>query len=676
MLNETLRDGVAVLVMENPPVNGLSHALRSALWAAVERLEAEPAVRAIVITGSGKAFSGGADIREFGKPESFAHPHLPALTQRIEACAKPVVAAVNHLALGGGLELALCCHHRVVADDAQLGLPEVNIGLLPGAGGTQRLPRALGLATALQMITSGVPQRAAKLAALPGQALIDACVPAAELLDRAVALAAAATTCPRLSERAVPGDEAALAAARAQAAALPYPAPLACVEAVAAATDRSFLEGLKAEREGFERLMSTEASAALRHAFFAERAVGKVPGIEAHTPRRPIARVAVIGAGTMGSGIATACLMAGLQVDLIEPQEAALARGVAALEKHVQAQVDKGRLKADKAAALRANLKPSTGDEALSQADLVIEAVFEDMALKQTVFRKLDAVCKPGAILASNTSTLDVDQIAAVTQRPTDVVGLHFFSPAAVMKLLEVVRGAATSAEVLATALDFGKRIGKTCVVSGVCDGFIGNRMLEPYLQQALFLLDEGCTPQQVDRAIEAWGFAMGPFRMGDLAGNDVSWRVRQQRVKDGKTVWPQPLADALCEAGRFGQKTGGGWYDYAPGSRQGTPSPAVDALMAAHRQRLGRPARAVPDDEIVDRLLLALGLEGQALLQEGIALRASDVDVVYLAGYGFPRWRGGPMFALAQRPAEALQARLAELAQAHPSDPGPWRRA
>ncbi len=675
MLNESLRDGVAVLVMDNPPVNGLSHALRSALWAAVDRLEADPAVRAVVITGSGKAFSGGADIREFGKTESFAHPHLPALTQRIEACSKPVVAAVNHLALGGGLELALCCHHRVVAEDAQLGLPEVNIGLLPGAGGTQRLPRALGLATALQMITTGVPQRAAKLAALPGQALIDACVPAAELLDRAVALAQAVTTCPRLSERVVPSDEAVLAAARAQAGALPYPAPLACVEAVAASTDRPFLDGLKAEREGFERLMATEASAALRHAFFAERAVGKVPGIDSSTARRPIARVAVIGAGTMGSGIATACLMAGLQVDLIEPQAEALARGVAALEKHVQAQVDKGRMKADKAAALRANLTPSTSDDALTQADLVIEAVFEDMALKQTVFRRLDAVCKPGAILASNTSTLDVDQIAAVTQRPADVIGLHFFSPAAVMKLLEVVRGAATAPEVLATALDFGKRIGKTCVVSGVCDGFIGNRMLEPYLQQALFLLDEGCTPQQVDRAIEAYGFAMGPFRMGDLAGNDVSWRVRQQRAKDGKTVWPQPLADALCEAGRFGQKTGGGWYDYAPGARQGSVSPAVEALMAAHRERLGRPARAVPDNEIVDRLLLALGLEGQALLDEGIALRASDVDVVYLAGYGFPRWRGGPMFSLAQRKPEALKARLAELASAHPNDPGSWRR-
>lgn len=675
MLNESIRDGVAVLTMANPPVNGLSHALRSALWAAVERLEADPTVRALVITGSGKAFSGGADIREFGKPESFAHPHLPALTQRIEACTKPVVAAVNHLALGGGLELALCCHHRVVADDAQLGLPEVNIGLLPGAGGTQRLPRALGLGMALQMITTGAPQRAAKLAALPGQALIDACVPAAELLDRAVALAQTVGTCPRLSERPVPVDGDALATARAQAGALLYPAPLACVEAVAAATDRPFLDGLKAERAGFERLMATEASAALRHAFFAERAVGKVPGIESSTARRPIVRVAVIGAGTMGSGIATACLMAGLQVDLIEPQAEALARGVAALEKHVQAQVDKGRLKADKAAALRANLTPSTADDALAQADMVIEAVFEDMALKQTVFRRLDAVCKPGAILASNTSTLDVDQIAAVTQRPADVIGLHFFSPAAVMKLLEVVRGAATANEVLATALDFGKRIGKTCVVSGVCDGFIGNRMLEPYLQQALFLLDEGCTPQQVDRAIEAYGFAMGPFRMGDLAGNDVSWRVRQQRVKDGKTVWPQPLADALCEAGRFGQKTGGGWYDYAPGSRQGTVSPAVEALMAAHRERLGRPARAVSDEEIVDRLLLALGLEGQALVDEGIALRASDVDVVYLAGYGFPRWRGGPMFALSQREPATLKSRLAELAQAHPNDPGAWRR-
>jgi 3-hydroxyacyl-CoA dehydrogenase len=652
MLVEEMQDGVAVLMMDSPPVNGLSHALRSALWNAVERLEADAAVKGIVITGRAKAFSGGADIREFGKPEALAEPNLPALTQRIEACSKPVVAAVNHLALGGGLELALCCHYRVVAEDAQLGLPEVNIGLLPGAGGTQRLPRALGLAVALRMITTGQPQRAAQLAQVPGQGLIDDCVPVGELVERAVQLARRSSELPRLSERALAADPALLAAARAEAAALPYPAPLACVEAVAAATDRPFLDGLRAEREGFSRLMQTPEGEALRHAFFAERAAGKVPGVEAATPRRDIQRVAVIGAGTMGSGIATACLMAGFAVDLIEPQPDALARGVANLEKHVKSQVDKGRLKAEKAALLRAALNAHTDDAVLAQADLVIEAVFEDMALKQTVFRRLDAVCKPGAILASNTSTLDVDQIAAVTERPADVIGLHFFSPAAVMKLLEVVRGAATAPDVLATALDFGKRIGKTCVVSGVCDGFIGNRMLEPYLQQALFLLDEGCTPQQVDGAMERWGFAMGPFRMGDLAGNDVSWRVRQQRVKDGKQVRQQALADALCEAGRYGQKTGGGWYDYAAGGRQALASPVVAELQAKLRQR---PVRAVTDEEIVQRLLLALGLEGQRLLAEGIALRASDVDLVYLSGYGFPRWRGGPMHQLAKWAPDAL---------------------
>ncbi len=653
MIEEVMQDGVAVLTMDSPPVNGLSHALRSALWQAIERLEADAAVQGIVVTGSGKAFSGGADIREFGRPEALAEPHLPALTQRIEACRKPVVAAVNHLALGGGLELALSCHYRVVAEDAQLGLPEVNIGLLPGAGGTQRLPRAIGLAMALQMIASGQPQRAAKLAQLPGQVLIDHCVPAGELLERAVQLARRSNALPRLSERELHADDAVLSAARAQAAALPYPAPLACVEAVAAACDRPFLDGLRAEREGFARLMQTPEGEALRHAFFAERAAGKVPGIDAGTSRRSIHRVAVIGAGTMGSGIATACLLAGFKVDLIEPQAEALERGVANLDKHLKSQLDKGRLKPDKAELLRAGLTAHTDDAVLAQADLVIEAVFEDMALKQAVFSRLDAVCKPGAILASNTSTLNVDQIAAVTQRPADVIGLHFFSPAAVMKLLEVVRGAATAPEVLASALDFGKRIGKTCVVSGVCDGFIGNRMLEPYLQQALFLLDEGCTPEQVDGAIERWGFAMGPFRMGDLAGNDVSWRVRQERFKDGKTVRTQPLADALCEAGRFGQKTGGGWYDYVAGSRQALPSLVVADLQARLKQR---PARAVSDEEIVQRLLLALGIEGQRLLDEGIALRASDVDLVYLSGYGFPRWRGGPMHQMSKWAPDALQ--------------------
>ncbi len=674
MLNERIEHGVAVLTMDNPPVNGLGLGLRRGLWTAIERLEADATVRAIVIGGSARAFSGGADIREFGKPEALAEPHLPMLTQRIEACRKPVIAAVGKLALGGGLELALACHYRVVADDALLGLPEVQIGLLPGAGGTQRLPRALGLAAALQMISSGQPQRAAKLAGLPDQALIDAVVPAAELLDRATAFAQSAHGTPRLSERSVAPDADLLAQARAQAAKLPYPAPLACVDAVAASLDRPFVEGLKAERAGFQALMRSEASAALRHAFFAERAAAKVPGIEADTPRRAIRRVAVIGAGTMGSGIATACLMAGLPVDLIEPNAEQLKRGKAMVVNHLLTQVQKGRLKAEQAQVMNAALRAQAGDAALAEADLVIEAVFEDMALKQAVFRRLDAVCKPGAILASNTSTLDVDAIAAVTQRPADVLGLHFFSPAAVMKLLEVVRGQATSTEVLATALDFGKRIGKTCVVAGVCDGFIGNRMLEPYLQQALFLLDEGCTPQQVDRAIEAWGFAMGPFRMGDLAGNDVSWRVRQQRVKDGKAVRAQPLADALCEAGRYGQKTGAGWYDYAPGSRDALPSQLVELLIDGQRAKLGRSPRAVSDEEIVDRLLLALGLEGRALLAEGIALRGSDIDLVYLSGYGFPRWRGGPMFELERRGEAALKARCAEFAAVEHDAPAFWR--
>jgi 3-hydroxyacyl-CoA dehydrogenase len=670
MLNERIERGVALLTMDNPPVNGLSLGLRQALWAAIERLEADASVHAIVVTGSAKAFSGGADIREFGRAEALAEPNLPALTQRIEACAKPVVAAVGQLALGGGLELALACHHRVVAEDARLGLPEVQIGLLPGAGGTQRLPRAIGLEQALQLISSGNPERASRLAEWPGQALIDACVPAAELVERALAFAAQVRSTPRLSERPVAPQPALLEAARARAAALPYPAPRECVEAVAASIDRPFADGLAAERAGFQTLMRSPESAALRHAFFAERAATKVPGVEADTPRRAIRQVAVLGAGTMGAGIATACLMAGLRVDLIDAQAAGLERGLKAIDKHLAGQVDKGRISAVRAEQLRAQLRAGQDDAVLAEADLVIEAVFEALDLKQQVFRRLDALCKPGAILASNTSTLDLNAIAAVTQRPQDVIGLHFFSPAAVMKLLEVVRGAATSAEALATSLEFGKRIGKVSVVAGVCDGFIGNRMIERYFEQALDLLGEGCTPQQIDAAIERWGFAMGPFRMIDLAGNDVSWRIRQERAKAGTLRRAQPLADALCEAGRLGQKTGTGWYDYPGGTRQGLPSAQVDALLAAHR----RTQRAVDDSEICDRLVLALAIEGERLLAEGIALRASDIDLVYLYGYGFPRWKGGPMFDMAHRDPLALAERRRAFAQ-H-GDAGFWAPA
>ncbi len=674
-LVESTRDGELLLLQfANPPVNGLSHALRSGLYAALEQADADPSVAAVVLYGGPKAFSGGADIREFGQPQALAEPNLPGLCARLDAMSKPVVAAVDGLALGGGLELALSCHHRVVVGTAQIGLPEVNLGLLPGAGGTQRFPRAVGLTTALHMVPSGQPRRAAQLAALPGQALVDELAESATLLEQAKALArrvAAQRPLARLRDRQVEAAPAELAAAEAQAAAVPYPAPLACVQAVRGALELPFDEGIAAERAGFQRLMASPESAALRHAFFAERAAAKVPGIEADTPRRAIRRVGVLGAGTMGSGIATACLMGGLLVDLVEPDAAALARGVAALDKHLQAQVSKGRLSADKAAALRANLRSGVDDTVLADADLIIEAVFEDMALKQSVFRRLDALAKPGAILATNTSTLDVNAIAAVTQRPADVLGLHFFSPANVMKLLEVVRGAATAPGVLASALGFGKQIGKTCVVAGVCDGFIGNRMIDRYLEQALFLLDEGCSPQQVDQAIEAWGFAMGPFRMIDLAGNDVSWRIRQQRAKDGTLRRAQPLADRLCELGRFGQKSGGGWYDYE--GREPKPSKAVAALIAAHREQLGRAPRTVPADEIVDRLLLALSTEGERLLAEGVALRASDIDLVYLSGYGFPRWKGGPMFEAQRRGPEAVAARRRAFAALAHDDPPFW---
>jgi 3-hydroxyacyl-CoA dehydrogenase len=684
MLHISDSAGSRLLKLDSPPVNGLSLPLRRALMEALDAADTDPAVLAVVLTGSAVGFSGGADIREFGQPDMLATPNLHDLCERLDAMSKPVVAALTGMALGGGLELAMCCHYRVAATDCMLGLPEVNIGLLPGAGGTQRLPRALGIETALAMIVDGQPRSAQVLAGVLNQRLIDALCPAPSLLEAANKLALSKVAqlangqAPKLTrlrdqspldsggsvENATP-TESLLNAARKHAAALPYPAPSACVTAVGACAELPFEQGLALERTLFESLLATPACAALRHAFFAEREAAKVPGVQPDTPRRTIKRVGVLGAGTMGSGIATACLMAGFAVDLVDPEEAALARGIAAIEQHLASQAKKGKLDGAAAARLRTQLAGYTQDTALAEADLIIEAVFEDMALKQEVFRRLDLVAKPGAILATNTSTLDVDAIAAVTQRPADVLGLHFFSPAAVMKLLEIVRGKATSATTLASCLTFGKRIRKVCVVSGVCDGFIGNRMLDKYLEQALFLLDEGCSPEEVDRAIEAWGFAMGPFRMSDLAGNDVGWRVRQQRVKLGKKQRPQPLADRLCEVGRLGQKAGGGWYDYR--GREAYPAPAVATMLADHRSRLGQATRTVSDDEVVHRLLLALAVEGEALLAEGIALRASDIDLVYLSGYGFPRWRGGPMHA-----AQALgpkRARWHAQFASHPHD-------
>lgn len=646
-----VRGEIAVITLNNPPVNGLGFETRRATAEGIARAEADAAVQAVLITGAGKAFSGGADIREFGSPKAMAEPNLPSLIAVVENCSKPVVAAIHSVCMGGGLELALGCHYRVAAPGAKIALPEVKLGLLPGAGGTQRLPRALGVEPALNMIVSGEPVASELLAQVPGQKLFQKIIEG-DLLAGAIAFAqevAALRPLPKVRElkarHAEPQAFFQFARNMVGAQSRHFPAPLRCLEAVAASVfSKSFEEGMRVEREGFAALMQTPESKALRHAFFAERAASKIGDVPEDTPQRPIAKVAVIGAGTMGGGIAMNFLNAGLPVTLLETKQEALDRGIATIRKNYEAQLKKGKLKEDKYQQRMALLSSSLSYEDIREADLVIEAVFEELSVKEAVFKQLDAVMKPGAILASNTSTLDVNRIAAFTQRPQDVLGLHFFSPANVMKLLEVVRGEHTAKDVLATVMALAKKIKKTAVVSGVCDGFIGNRMIEQYSRQAGFLLDEGCTPQQVDRAVEQFGFAMGPFRMGDLAGNDIGWAIRKRRYVEKPHLRYSASADRLCELGRFGQKTGAGWYDYQPGKREAISSPVVEAMLAKHREAIGATPRGISDEEIVHRLVFALVNEAAHLLEEGIAQRASDVDMVYLTGYGFPLWRGGPM--------------------------------
>lgn len=645
-----VRGQVAVITLNNPPVNGLGHATRLAVAEGVEQAENDPAIKAIVITGAGKAFSGGADIREFGSPKALAEPNLGSLITRVESCTKPVVAAIHSVAMGGGLELALGCHYRVTAPGAKIALPEVKLGLLPGAGGTQRLPRALGVEPALNMIVSGEPVASEQLAQVPGQVLFQKLIDG-DLIDGAVQFAmeiADKRPLPRVRDIKAqhPEAQAYFQFARNTVGAMSknFPAPLQCVETVANAVSMKFEDGMRAEREAFQQLMLTPESKALRHAFFAERAASKIPDVPEDTPLRRVDKVAIIGAGTMGGGIAMNFLNAGIPVTILEMKQEALDRGIATIRKNYEAQVKKGKLKEDRYAQRMALLDTTLNYGDIGSADLVIEAVFEDIGVKEQVFRQLDEVMKPGAILASNTSTLDVDKIAAFTKRPQDVIGTHFFSPANVMKLLEVVRGAATAKDVLATVMALGKKIRKTCVVSGVCDGFIGNRMIEQYSRQAGFLLEEGCTPQQVDKAMERFGFAMGPFRMGDLAGNDVGWYIRKRRYQEKPDLRYSRTADLLCEMGRFGQKTGAGWYDYLPGKRDAIPSKTVLEMIDMHRSALGITPRKISDEEIVHRLVYALVNEGARILEEGIALRASDIDMVYLTGYGFPLWRGGPM--------------------------------
>jgi 3-hydroxyacyl-CoA dehydrogenase len=639
---------VAVITLNNPPVNGMGLVTRTAAVNGIQRALADDAVKAIVITGAGKAFSGGADIKEFNTPKALAEPSLHTFIATAESSTKPVVAAIHTVCMGGGLELSLGCHYRVAMPGAQIALPEVKLGLLPGAGGTQRLPRVLGLEPALNMIVSGNPVLSEKL-----PALFDEIFAAdADLLTSAVAFAekiADARPLPKVRDRKVdyPNYEAFLQFSRntVKAMAGPFPAPLECVETVAASVTMKFEDGLKFERDRFLHLIQTTESKALRHAFFAERVASKVPDVPADTPVRPIKSAAIIGAGTMGGGIAMNFLNAGIPVKLLETKQEALDKGIATIRKNYENTLKKGKLTQEKLDQRMGLLSSTLSYEEIGQADIVVEAVFEEIGVKEAVFRKLDEVMKPGAILATNTSTLDVDKIASFTKRPQDVIGTHFFSPANVMKLLEIVRGKETAKDVLATALALSKKLKKTGVVSGVCDGFIGNRMIEQYSRQAGFLLEEGALPEQIDKAAEKFGFAMGPFRMGDLAGNDIGWAIRKRRYVEKPEISYSKTADLLCEMGRYGQKTGAGWYDYKAGDRKAYPNEQVNAMIVQHSADLGITRRKISDQEIVERLVYALVNEGALILEEGIALRASDIDMVYLTGYGFPLYRGGPMF-------------------------------
>ena len=571
---------------------------------------------------------------------------------QIENCAKPVVAAVHTVAMGGGLELALGCHYRIAAPGASIALPEVKIGLLPGAGGTQRLPRVLGVEPALNMIVSGEAIKSEMLAILPGQKLFDKMSASAEsLMDEALKFArevSATRPLPRVRDLPCkhPQGDAYFQFTRnmVKGMAKNYPAPPKCVDAVQAATKKKFDEGMVIERELFMNLMWTPECRALRHLFMSQRAASKIADVPDTTPTRAIKQIAVIGAGTMGGGISMNFLNAGIPVKILETKQEALDRGIATIKKNYEAQVKKGKLKEDTYAQRMALLTSTLSYDDIKDADLVIEAVFEEMGVKETVFKQLDTVMKPGAILASNTSTLDVNAIANFTKRPQDVIGMHFFSPANVMKLLEVVRGAKTAKDVLATVMALAKTIKKTAVVSGVCDGFIGNRMIEQYGRQGGFLLEEGCTPQQVDKAIEKFGFAMGPFRMGDLAGNDIGWAIRKRRYVEKPNMKYSKTADLLCEMGRFGQKVGKGWYDYQAGKRDAIPNKEVEDMVVKHRATIGMTPRKISDEEIVQRLVFSLVNEAAHILEDGIASKASDIDMVYITGYGFPIYRGGPM--------------------------------
>ena len=672
-------DGILVLTIDNPPVNALSADVRRGLADAIQAAQDDASVRAVLLVGAGRNFIAGADIREFGKPPQ--PPALPDVCNAIEASAKPVVAALHGAALGGGLEIALAAHYRIALPGARLGLPEVNLGLLPGAGGTQRAPRLAGAAAALDLMLSGRHASAEEALSLGlvdrldsgADALAAGLAYARELLAQGAAPRRTRDATAALADRAA--AQAAIDAARAQveARARGLFSPAKIIDAVQAALDQPFDAGLRTERALFLQCLDSPQRAGLVHAFFAERETAKAPETRAAQPR-PLERLGVVGGGTMGAGIAVAMLDAGLPVVMVEQDDAALARGRARVEQVYDLLIKKGRLDASGKAERMARYRGATSYDALADADLIVEAVFEDMDVKTAVFAALDRVAKPGAVLASNTSYLDIDRIAAATRRPADVLGLHFFSPANIMKLLEVVVGGRSAPDTVATGFELARRLRKVPVRAGVCDGFIANRILAVHRQAAELMMEDGASPYQIDDAVRAFGYPMGPYQMTDLAGGDIGWATRKRRAatRDPQLRYVQ-IADRLCERGWFGQKTGRGFYLYPDGARTGTPDPEVLAIIDAERQRAGITPRAFDQEEIQRRYLAAMINEAANVVREGIALRPLDVDVAFLYGYGFPRHRGGPMHYADQ---VGLPRILADIREFAPQDPHFWKPA
>ncbi len=640
------KGNIGLITVNNPPVNALSQAVRAGIRSGIEKGIADSDIAAMIIICDGRTFIAGADIREFGKAPM--KPHLPDVCQFIEDSPKPVIAAIHGTALGGGLEIALSCHFRIAVTTAKLGLPEVKLGLLPGAGGTQRLPRVAGVKVALEMITSGTPIVAAKAKAI---GILD------EIVEGDLKAAARAYAKKVVNER-LPIQRVSSLVAKADSPSLfddfarsigrksrGLIAPFKCIEAVKAATELAFPEGMKRERAIFMELQASDQSKAQRHVFFAEREVSRIPGLPNDQPTREIKSVGILGAGTMGGGIAMCFANAGIPVMLLDIKQEFIDKGMAVIKKNYASTVAKGKLQQEVMDKRVSLIKPTLVYEDLKDVDLVIEAVFEDMAIKKEVFAKLDAVCKSGVILATNTSYLNVNDIAAITKRPQDVMGMHFFSPANVMRLLENVRGAKTSPDVYATAMKVGKTIGKVPVLVGVCDGFVGNRMLAKRTRECGFMLEEGALPWQIDKVIYNFGFPMGPYAMGDMAGLDVGWRNRKAKFD---SLTPREKAcniiDKICEMGRFGQKTGSGFYKYDE-KRNATPDPFIEELIIKHSQEVGIKRRTITEQEIIERAIYSMINEGAKILEEGIAARPLDIDVVWLFGYGFPIYLGGPMF-------------------------------